>query len=49
MSNGDNNLNTDDSLLINLFISDIVLFLSQAFLSNYANENHFYSIEKNWI
>ena len=34
----------DGHLLFNLFINDSVLFLSDAFLSNYADDNNLYSI-----
>ena len=34
----------DDPLLFNLFINDLVLFLSETFLSNYADDNNLYSI-----
>ena len=33
----------DGPLLFNLFINDFVLFLSNTFLSNYADENNLYS------
>ena len=36
----------DGPLLFNLFISDLVLFLSETFLSNYADDNNLYSIGK---
>ena len=35
---------TDDPLLFNLFINNLVLFLSETFLSNYADDNNLYSI-----
>ena len=36
----------DDLLLFNLFVNDLVLFLSKTFLSNYADDNNLYSIGK---
>ena len=36
----------DGPLLFNLFINDLVLFLSETFLSNYADGNNLYSIGK---
>ena len=36
----------DGPLLFNLFINDFVLFLTDTFLSNYADDNNFYSIRK---
>ena len=36
----------DGYLLFNLFINDSVLFLSDTFLSNYADDNNLYSIGK---
>ena len=36
----------DESLLYNLFINDSVVFLTDTFLSNYADDNNLYSIEK---
>ena len=36
----------DRRLLFNLFINDLVLFLSETFLSNYADGNNLYSIGK---
>ena len=36
-------------LLFNLFINDSVLFLTDTFLSNYADNNNLYSIGKNLI
>ena len=36
----------DGPLLFNLFINDLVLFLSETFLSNYADDNNLYSIGK---
>ena len=36
----------DGPLLFNLLINDIVLFLSETFLSNYADDSNFYSIRK---
>ena len=36
----------DGPLLFNLFINDSVLFLSDTFLSNYADDNNLYSIGK---
>ena len=36
----------DGLLLFNLFINDFVLFLTDTFLSNYADDNNFYSIRK---
>ena len=37
----------DESLLFNLFVNYYVLFLTDAFLSNYADDNNLYSIGKN--
>ena len=37
---------TDGPLLFNLFINDLVLFLSKTILSNYADVNNLYSIGK---
>ena len=37
---------TDGLLLFNLFINDLVLFLSETFLSNYPDDNNLYSIGK---
>ena len=36
----------DGPLLFNLFINDLVLFLSKTFLSNYPDDNNLYSIGK---
>ena len=36
----------DGPLLFSLFINDSVLFLSDTFLSNYADDNNLYSIGK---
>ena len=36
----------DGPLLLNLFINDFVLFLSETFLSNNANGNNLWSIGK---
>ena len=36
----------DGPLLFNLFINDLMLFLSETFLSNYADDNNLYSIGK---
>ena len=36
----------DGPLLFNLFINDLVLFLSETFLSNYADDNNLYGIGK---
>ena len=36
----------DGPLLFNLFINDFVLFLSDTFLSNYADDNNLYNIGK---
>ena len=36
----------DGPLLFNLFINDFALFLSETFLSNYADDSNFYSIGK---
>ena len=36
----------DGPLWFNLFINDLVLFLSEIFLSKYADDNNLYSIEK---
>ena len=36
----------DGPLLFNLIIIDLVLFLSETFLSNYADDNNLYSIGK---
>ena len=35
----------DGPLLFNLFINDLVLFLSKTFLSNYTDDNNLYGIE----
>ena len=40
---------TDGPLLFNLFINDLVLFLSKTILSNYAYVNNLYSIGKELI
>ena len=37
---------TDGPLLFDLFINDSVLFLTDTFLSNYADDNNLYSIGK---
>ena len=37
---------TDGPLLFNLFINDLVLFLSKTILSNYVDANNLYSIGK---
>ena len=37
---------TNRPLLFNLFINNFVLFLTDAFLSNYADDNNLYSIGK---
>ena len=34
----------DGPLLFNLFINGLVIFLSETFLSNYADDNNLYSI-----
>ena len=34
----------DGSLLINLFINDLILFMCTRFLSNYADDNNLYTI-----
>ena len=36
----------DGPLLFNLFINDLVLFLSETFLSIFADDNNLYSIGK---
>ena len=36
----------DGPLLLNLFINEFVLFLSETFLSNNANDNNLWSIGK---
>ena len=36
----------DGPLLFNLFINDLVLFLTETVLSNYADDNNLYIIEK---
>ena len=36
----------DGPLLFNLFINDLVLFLTETMLSNYADDNNLYIIEK---
>ena len=36
----------DGPLLFTLFINDFVLFLSDTFLSNYADDNNLYNIGK---
>ena len=36
----------DGPLLLNLFINDFVLFLSETFLSNNANDNNLWNIGK---
>ena len=37
----------DGPLLFDLFINDLVLFLTQCFLSNYADDNNLYSTGNN--
>ena len=38
----------DGPLLFDLFINDLVLFLTQCFLSNYADDNNLYSTGNNF-